>query len=98
MPVTDPTVDPLRGLGVRAPPSGGELRVWSANATAIELCIYGSKDPHWVAESIPLQKDNHDVWSGTSPALVAGTRYSLRASGPSGPTHMFDPNLHLIDP
>jgi hypothetical protein len=48
--VTDPTVDPpiaaiaprldpLRDLGLRSTPSGGMLRVWSANATSIELCI-----------------------------------------------------------
>jgi len=110
MPVTDPTVDsliaavsprqedPLRCLGVRATPSGSELRVWSASATAIELCIFGSRDPNWVAESIRLQKDGDDVWSGTSPNLVTGTRYSLRASGPTGTTHRFDPGLHLIDP
>jgi glycogen operon protein len=110
MPVSDPTVDspiaavslrqedPLQDLGVRATPSGGELRVWSASATAIELCMFGSKDPNWVAESIQLQKDGNDVWSGTSPNLLAGTRYSLRASGPAGATHRFDPGLHLIDP
>ena len=110
MPVTDPTVDlptdigalavpdPLRNLGVRLTPTGGVLRVWSASATAIEFCLYGTKDPNWIAESIQLQKDDDNVWSGMSPNLVAGTRYSLRASGPTGPTHVFDPTLHLIDP
>jgi glycogen operon protein len=90
--------NPLRHLGVRATPLGGALRVWSASATAIELCIFGSKDPTWVAESIQLQKDADDVWSGISPGLVAGTRYSLRASGPNGATHRFDSGIHLIDP
>ncbi|MBG6107077.1 glycogen debranching protein GlgX [Frigoribacterium sp. CG_9.8] len=90
--------NPLRHLGVRATPTGGALRVWSASATAIELCIFGSKDPTWVAESIQLQKDADGVWSGISPGLVAGTRYSLRASGPSGATHRFDSGIHLIDP
>jgi glycogen operon protein len=98
MPVPDPSVDPFRDLGVRPTASGGELRVWSASATAIELCVFGDKDPTWVTESIELVKDAHGVWSGTSASLVAGTRYSLRATGPSGPTHQFDPNLHLIDP
>jgi glycogen operon protein len=98
MPVTDPSVDPLRDLGVRMTPAGGILRVWSASATAIELCVFDEKDPTWVVETIPLVKDADAVWSGTSPALVAGTRYSLRATGPTGPTHRFDPTLHLIDP
>ena len=90
--------DSLRDLGVRVTPTGGELRVWSGSATAIELCIFGDKDPNWVAESIPLTKDAADVWSGASPNLMAGSRYSLRATGPTGPTHRFDPALHLIDP
>ena len=90
--------DSLRDLGVRVAPTGGELRVWSGSATAIELCIFGDKDPNWVAESIPLTKDAADVWSGASPNLIAGSRYSLRATGPTAPTHRFDPTLHLIDP
>ncbi len=98
MPVTDSPLDRLRDLGVRSTEDGGGVRVWSANATAMELCIFGSKDPNWVAESIPLRKDADDVWTGASSALVAGARYSVRASGPSGPAHQFDPNLHLIDP
>jgi glycogen operon protein len=93
-----PTIDPLTNLGVRVKPDGGELRVWSAHATAIELCIFNDKDPNWVAESIPLTKDAADVWSGTSPRLVAGARYSLRATGPTGANHKFDSSLHLIDP
>ncbi|WP_354569618.1 glycogen debranching protein GlgX [Glaciihabitans sp. UYNi722] len=93
-----PTIDPLTNLGVRVTATGGELRVWSANATAIELCIFGEKDPNWVADSIQLVKDAGGVWSGKSSALVAGTRYSLRATGPTGPTHRFDSTLHLIDP
>jgi glycogen operon protein len=91
-------VDPLGDLGVRATAAGGELRVWSANATAIELCLFSEKDPNWASETIQLAKDADDVWSGSSANLVAGTRYSLRATGPKGPLHAFDPTLHLIDP
>jgi glycogen operon protein len=93
-----PETDPLQNLGVHPTADGGELRVWSAGATAIELCLFGPKDANWVAETIPLTKNANDVWSVASPKLVAGARYSLRASGPAGPTHQFDPGLHLIDP
>ena len=96
--VAPPTRDRLNDLGVKTDSEGGEVRVWSASATGIELCIFGPKDPNWVAESVQLEKGADDVWSAVSPRLQAGTRYSLRASGPSGPTHAFDPNLHLIDP
>ena len=91
--------DPLRDLGVRAVENGGELRAYSATAGSIELCIFDD-DPTWVSERIPLVKDADSVWSATSPRLVAGTRYSLRADGPAHPraTDCFDPTLHLIDP
>jgi glycogen operon protein len=90
--------DPLKDLGVHLTPDGGTLRVWSASATAVELCLFGAKDPNWVAETIPLTKDAADVWSVTTAKLAAGVRYSVRASGPTGPTHRFDSQLHLIDP
>jgi glycogen operon protein len=93
-----PELDPLRDLGVRATPTGGEIRVYSATASAIELCLLDGIDTNWVSESIPLVKDAANVWSGSSPHLVAGTRYSLRASGPKGPTNRFDSTLHLLDP
>jgi glycogen operon protein len=85
-------------LGVRATADGGELRVWSASATAMELCLYDERDPAWLSSAVPMQRDEHDVWSASSPALVPGARYSVRATGPDGPTHRFDPALDLIDP
>ena len=93
-----PLADPLRDLGVRSTRGGGEIRVWSANATSIELALISDKDPNWASETIPLTRDEHGVWSGVSPNLVAGTRYALRATGPKGPGHAFDPSLRLIDP
>jgi glycogen operon protein len=77
---------------------GGELRVWSASATAIELCIFDGHDPNWVSKTIPLSRDAHDVWSVTTRSLSPGTAYALRASGPIGPLHAFDPKLPLLDP
>lgn len=93
-----PESDPLTDLGVRLTPTGGTLRVWSENATAIELCIFAANDTKWITETIPLTRDASNVWSATSPHLVAGTHYSVRAAGPVGPTHHFNPQLHLIDP
>src|SRR3954453_3626369 len=93
-----PSADPTRNLGVRLGPTGGELRVWSANATAIDLCLFDGKDPAWVASTIPLTRDADDVWSTTTPKLAPGTYYALRAKGPKGPTHAFDPTRNLLDP
>jgi glycogen operon protein len=93
-----PEIDPLSELGVRATSSGGRIRVWSANATAVELCLFDSADPARMTSSVQLVRDDDNVWTAESPALTAGTRYSIRADGPAGPTHEFDPRRHLLDP
>src|SRR5688572_8187456 len=90
--------DPLADLGVRFGPRGGELRVWSATATSIDLCLFDERDPDWVAETVPLVKGDGDVWSAISRQLVPGMRYSIRVDGPAGAANAFDPSLHLIDP
>ncbi|MEA2507969.1 MAG: glycogen debranching enzyme, partial [Actinomycetota bacterium] len=93
-----PEIDPFSELGVRATSSGGRIRVWSANATAIELCLFDAADPARITSSVQLVKDGDNVWTADSSGLTAGARYSLRADGPTGPTHRFDPRLHLLDP
>ena len=77
---------------------GGEIRVWSGSATAIDLCIFDGKDPSWVSKTVPLSRDAHDVWSATTRALAPGTYYALRAQRPDGPEHAFDPDRNLLDP
>jgi len=76
----------------------GHLRVWSANATAIEVCIFDEKDPTWAVATLALAPEGDGVWGVANDALKPGTSYSLRATGPKGPTHSFDPTLDLIDP
>ncbi len=93
-----PASDPLRNLGVHVTAEGGELRVWSHNATAMELCIFDERDAGWLGNRVAMQREPSGVWVGRSAALVAGTRYSVRSTGPDGPTHSFDPSRHLIDP
>jgi len=89
------TLEPMsEQLGV----SNGELRVWSASATSIDLCIFDDKDAAWMVSTVPFEPEADGVWVARSEALKPGTRYSLRATGPTGPTHHFDPTLDLIDP
>jgi glycogen operon protein len=90
--------DSLRNLGVRATSNGGELRVWSQHAEAIELCIFDHTDPNWIVRTVAMVRDSHNVWVGRSRTLTAGRRYGIRVSGPAGPTHAFHPEKTLIDP
>ena len=87
-----------RALGVTATADGGEIRIWSHHATSVELCLFGAKDPDWVATTLRLDRGDDDVWTGSSPRLTPGAKYSVRTTGPTGPTHHFDPRRHLIDP
>ena len=93
-----PNDDPLADLGVTLGPKGGELRVWSASATSMELCLFDDRDPTWVAKTIAMTKDKGDVWVAASKQLVPGVRYSIRVDGPNEPGNAFDPSMHLIDP
>ncbi|GAB3122732.1 glycogen debranching protein GlgX [Glaciibacter psychrotolerans] len=90
--------DDLHDLGVRLTPSGGELRVWSEQADAMELCLFDDTDPNWIVTTLPLARDSHNVWSATTPLLVPGRRYGIRVSGPSGTNNAFQPELTLIEP
>jgi glycogen operon protein len=90
--------DPLRDLGVRLTPGGGEIRVWSAHATAVDLVIFDDTDLDWIVRTVPLEHDGDGVWSARTRSLAVGTRYALRADGPNGPTHAFDASRFLLDP
>jgi glycogen operon protein len=90
--------DPLRDLGVRLTSSGGEIRVWSENATAVDLVIFDDTDLDWIVKTVPLQPVGAGVWSARTRSLKTGTRYALRADGPTGPRHAFDPTRFLLDP
>jgi glycogen operon protein len=93
-----PSDDPLQDLGVRQTPDGGRIRVWSAHAESVEVRLLDARDRDWVRAAIPLVRDEHGVWSATSPRLAPGAFYTLRATGPAGPTHDFEPARDLIDP
>ncbi|MBC7590001.1 MAG: glycogen-debranching protein, partial [Salinibacterium sp.] len=93
-----PEADSLADLGITLGPKGGELRVWSASATAMQLCLFDERDADWITSRLDMVKGSADVWSVTSTELIAGARYSVRATGPTTPGHAFDPTLHLIDP
>ncbi|PPL16198.1 glycogen debranching protein GlgX [Microterricola pindariensis] len=86
------------GPGFRATSGGGELRVWSASATAMEIVVFDEADPGRVLKSIPMVRGGHDIWHGRSRSLVPGRRYALRADGPGAAPHAFDRDRLLVDP
>ncbi len=92
------TIDTLGHLGVRQTTRGGELHIFSAHATAVELCIFAADDPSWIAETHDLHRNRFGVWHVTTRSLAPGTRYAVRVEGPDGPTHDFESSRLLLDP
>ncbi|NQX27638.1 glycogen debranching protein GlgX [Microbacteriaceae bacterium VKM Ac-2854] len=90
--------DPLRKLGVRITARGGELRVWSQNASSIDLLLFDAKDPNWVVKTVPMAREDGDVWVGRSRSLAVGTRYAIRVDGDPTPTSPFNPRTLLLEP
>ena len=55
--------------------------MFSAHATAIELCLY-SDDGSTELARLPLPARSGDVWHGHLAGAAAGLVYGLRAHGP----------------
>ena len=86
-------------LGVTLDADGINIAVFSAHATAIELCLF---DQAGAVETdrILLPARSFDIFHGHIGSVAAGTRYGLRAYGPWAPQegHRFNPSKLLIDP
>ncbi|WP_233551327.1 glycogen debranching protein GlgX [Amnibacterium setariae] len=91
-------IDRYRDLGVRQGPDGGVLRVASATATGMELCLLSERDPSWVERRVRMQRGDDGIWTGGSALLTPGRRYAIRAAGPAGPRDAFDRSRQLLDP
>jgi len=90
-------VNPQR-MGVTFASGKGTIRVYSANATSIAFCILDAENPRLVSQTIQLARGDGDIWEATSSKIKPGVKYALRAEGPDGPRHGFNPSLNLIDP
>ena len=80
------------GLGVN-------FAVFSANAEAIELCLFDSAGKREIAR-IALNEPEDDIWQGYLPQAAPGLVYGYRAHGPYEPRHghRFNPAKLLLDP
>ncbi len=78
---------------------GVNFAVFSAHATAIEICLF-DETGRVELERIKLPRYTHQVYHGYIEGLMPGQRYGLRAYGPYQPKqgHRFNPNKLLIDP
>lgn len=90
----------IRATAGRPFPMGAVIRdggvnfaVFSAHATAMDLCLDGQPP-------IAMTARSGDVWHVHVAGLGAGTRYGFRAHGPVDPGqgHRFNPAKLLIDP
>lgn len=90
---------PLPGsMGITISDGVGTARVYSENAEEIWLSILDAQDVSEVVKELPLVRESENIWTVTSELLQIGTKYALRAAGPEGPRHKFNPNIRLIDP
>ncbi len=71
-------------LGLTLVPGGANVAVFSAHATAIELCLFDASGQTEL-ERIRLPERTGDVFHGFVPGIAAGARYGLRAHGPYDP-------------
>jgi len=86
-------------LGVTLVPGGANVAVYSAHASAIELCLFDASGQA-EQERIVLPERTGDVFHGFIAGVEAGCRYGLRAHGPYAPHHghRFNPAKLLVDP
>jgi glycogen operon protein len=94
--VTEGAPEPL---GASPDSAGVNFAVFSAHATAIELCLFDATGEREVAR-LALPGRSGKVWHGHVAGIAVGARYGLRAHGPLAPEegHRFDPAKLLLDP
>jgi glycogen operon protein len=85
-------------LGASLDAAGVNFAVLSAHAESVAVSLFDAAD-HEI-DRIPLPGRTGDVFHGHIAGLGAGTRYGLRAQGPSDPDrgHRFNPAKLLVDP
>jgi isoamylase len=86
-----------RPLGATWDIEGTNFALFSAHATAVELCLF---DEAGVETRLPLQQRTALVWHAYVPGIPRGQRYGYRVHGPYEPArgHRFNPNVVLLDP
>ncbi|OKL50369.1 glycogen debranching enzyme GlgX [Boudabousia marimammalium] len=84
-------------LGATVVDGGVCFAVFSAHATAVDVCIFDEDDQE---RRFQLNGPDKAIWKGFIPGIGAGTRYGYRFYGPWDPAngHVFNPYKLTIDP
>ncbi|MEY3625437.1 MAG: glycogen debranching protein GlgX [Actinomycetota bacterium] len=88
----------LAPLGLTLLDGGGVFSVWSETAESVNLHILDPEDSEVSSHIIELERTEGGIWSASDDRLTRGIKYALRASGPEGPRHAFQPERNLLDP
>jgi len=85
-------------LGATWDGEGVNFALFSAHATAIELCLFDDADVE--TARVPLVERDQGVWHAYLPDARPGQRYGYRVHGPYDPArgHRFNPAKLLVDP
>jgi len=86
-------------LGATPLEGGTNFALFSANATAVDLCLFTPDGKREVARHT-LPERTGDIWHGFISGVTNGQLYGYRVHGPYAPNegHRFNPNKLLIDP
>ncbi len=78
---------------------GVNFALFSANATAVELCLFDDAGQCETAR-IELPEYTDEIWHGYLPGVRPGSLYGYRVHGPYEPDqgHRFNPNKLVLDP
>jgi isoamylase len=86
-------------LGATWDGEGVNFALFSANATAVELCLFDDAGERETAR-IELPEYTDEIWHGYLPGVRPGSIYGYRVHGPYEPDngHRFNPNKLVLDP
>ncbi|ACA21056.1 glycogen debranching enzyme GlgX [Methylobacterium sp. 4-46] len=86
-------------LGAHFDGRGVNFALFSAHATAVDLCLFDPTGRHQT-DVIRLPRRSDDVWHGYLAGLLPGQLYGYRVHGPwdPGQGHRFNPHKLSLDP
>jgi isoamylase len=89
-----------RQLGATWDGEGVNFALYSAHATAVDLCLFDHSEDETEALRVRMRNRTHHVWHAYLPDVHPGQLYGYRVHGPYEPDRgqRFNPNKLLLDP